>query len=104
MDSAKNQIDTWDYSNDTITLLAPINWQCVTPIPIPLMLSITPTDTVLWNPLTCNWYHGAVLDVITGNYTSTTPTWGYLQQLEQSGQLSLQGENADIVINGVSLM
>ena len=104
MDSAKNQIDTWDFSNDTITITGdPENASNN-------IILNSPSSTFEYSTLSPGFIAQDIstmaqgVGTITGGYTYDHTNWAIPAKLEQSGQLSLQGENADIVINGVSLV
>lgn len=96
MDSAKNQIDPWDYVSITTS-------------------DVDNSNTIDLSGLTTSlssgsYTIGAVGSNMSGGYTfdnsTITSGWDYspAMAVNQSGQISLSGDNADIVINGVSLV
>jgi hypothetical protein len=97
MDSDKDQIDTGDYTSNTITINGhPYDASANAILNMPA--SIFKYDTLSTGII------AQQTGALTGGYTYDHTNWATPAKLEQSGQLSLQGENADIVINGVSLV
>jgi hypothetical protein len=100
MDSDKDQIDAGDYTSNTITINGhpyTASANIIGNMPASIFEYDTLSTGIVAQPA------GALAGGYTfdhGNWSTTSiPT-----MLEKSGQLSLQGENADIVINGVSLV
>jgi hypothetical protein len=87
MDSAKDQLDPWDY------------------------ISITASDVDTSNTIDLSGLSNSAYTIgasgsvgsITGAYTYNNTSWSPTMAVSQSGQISLTGDDADIVINGVSL-
>ena len=103
MDSAKKQLDQWDYSTDTITITGiPNTSDTLTTNTIDLS-SINLNSTFDYNTLS----NTVIGQSMTGGYTYNTnwsPTLTVGTSINQSGTIDLRGEDADIVVNGVSLM
>lgn len=105
MDSAKKQLDQWDYSTDTITITG-----------IPNTSDTLTTNTIDLSSINLNSmidYNTLSNTVIGGGYTtgggytydtSWSPNLTVGTSINQSGTINLRGEDADIVVNGVSLM
>ena len=99
MDSAKKQLDQWDYGTDTITITG-----------IPNTSDTLTTNTIDLSSINLNSafdYNTLSNTVISGGYTydtSWSPTVTVGSSLNPSGKITLSGEDADIVVNGVSLM
>lgn len=101
MDSAKNQIDTGDYSSDTITITS-----------VGLASDVLTTNTIDLSGLNSNnafdyntMSSGVMAQGVgTGAFTYNNTSWSPTMAVSQSGQISLTGDDADIVINGVSLI
>jgi len=84
MDSAKKQLDQWDYSTDTNT-----------------------SDTLTTNTIDLSSINLNSGLVIGGGYTydtSWSPNLTVGTSINQSGTINLRGEDADIIVNGVSLL
>jgi hypothetical protein len=99
MDSAKKQLDQWDYGTDTITITG-----------IPNTGDTLTTSTIDLSSINLNSsfdYNTLSNTVISGGYTydtSWSPTVTVGTSINPGGTIDLRGEDADIVVNGVSLM
>lgn len=99
MDSAKKQLDQWDYSTDTITITG-----------IPNTSDTLTTNTIDLSSINLNSafdYNTLSNTVIGGGYTYDTSWSSNLTvgtSINQSGTIDLRGEDADIIVNGVSLI
>jgi hypothetical protein len=104
MDSAKKQLNQWDYGTDTITITG-----------IPNVNDTLTTSTIDLSSINLNSsfdYNTLSNTVISQNYTggltaydtSWSPTLTVGSSVTPGGTIELRGEDADIVVNGVSLM
>ena len=111
MDSAKKQLDLWDYSTDTITITGiPNTSDTLTTNTIDLS-SINLNSAFDYNMLSNTVIGGGYTlsnTVIGGGYTYNSTSWSPTvtvgTSINQSGTIDLRGEDADIVVNGVSLI
>jgi hypothetical protein len=94
MDSVKKQVDGWDFGNDTITITG------VTGDNNTIDLSSVNLNSAFDYSSLSNTIIGTT---ITGGYTFDT-NWSPAMSVGTSGKLQLDGDSADIVINGESLM
>ena len=103
MDSAKKQLDLWDYGTDTITITGSGSSDNV--------LTTNTIDLSSIN-LSSTFDYSSLSDTIisqshTGRYTYDTgmsPNLNVGTSINTSGTIDLRGDDADIVVNGVSLM
>ena len=103
MDSAKKQLDLWDYGTDTITITGSGS-----------SANVLTTDTIDLSSINMNsvFDYSSLSNTIisqshTGRYTydtSWSPNLTTGTSINQSGTIDLRGEDADIVVNGISLM
>jgi hypothetical protein len=108
MDSDKKQIDLWDYGTDTITITGSGSSD-----------NVLTTDTIDLSSLNLSstFDYSSLSDTIisqshTGRYTydtgmspiSMSPNLTVGTSINTSGTIDLRGDDADIVVNGVSLM
>ena len=106
MDSDKDQIDPQDWTSNTITIngasqsgtVLMSNGSAFDYNTLSLGPGFIAQDITTVVPGSSTLSGGYTFDHVNWSTTSTPMT------LEQSGQLSLTGDNADIVINGVSLV
>jgi hypothetical protein len=99
MDSAKKQLDLWDYGTDTITITG-VDGDNSNTIDLS---SITLNSSFDYSTLS----NTIIGPSITGGYTYDTnwsPNLTVGTSINTSGTIDLRGEDADIVVNGVSLM
>lgn len=99
MDSAKKQLDQWDYGTDTITITG-VDGDNSNTIDLS---SITLNSSFDYSTLSTT----VIGQSMTGGYTFDTnwsPNLTVGTSINQSGTIDLRGEDADIVVNGVSLM
>jgi hypothetical protein len=95
MDSAKKQLDQWDYGTDTITITGAGNSSdTITTSTIDLS-SINLNSAFDYSTLTTSIWSPTIPTISTGSVGAS---------LNPSGKITLSGEDADIVVNGVSLM
>jgi hypothetical protein len=103
MDSAKKQLDLWDYGTDTITITGAENsGDTLTTNTIDLS-SINLNSSFDYNTLS----NTVIGHTMSGGYTYDTnwsPNLTVGTSINTSGTIDLRGEDADIVVNGVSLM
>ena len=95
MDSAKKQLDLWDYGTDTITITG-VNGDDSNTIDLSSLNLNSAFDYSSLSNTIISQSH-------TGRYTYDT-NWSPTLSVGTSGTLQLDGDNADIVVNGVSLM
>ena len=96
MDSDKKQIDIWDYGTDTITITG-VNGDDSNTIDLS---SLNLTGGIDYSSLS----NTIISQSHAGKYIYNDPTWSPTLSVGTSGTLQLDGDNADIVVNGVSLM
>lgn len=99
MDSDKKQIDLWDYGTDTITITG-VNGDDSNTIDLS---SVNLNSAFDYSSLS----NTIISQSHTGRYiydTGMSPTLTVGTSINQSGTIDLRGDNADIVVNGVSLM
>ena len=99
MDSAKKQLDLWDYGTDTITITG-VNGEDSNTIDLS---SVNLNSAFDYSSLS----NTIISQSHTGRYiydTGMSPTLTVGTSINQSGTIDLRGDNADIVVNGVSLM
>ena len=99
MDSDKKQIDLWDYGTDTITITG-VNGDDSNTIDLS---SVNLSSTFDYSSLS----NTIISQSHTGRYiydTGMSPTLTTGTSINTSGTIDLRGDNADIVVNGVSLM
>jgi len=99
MDSAKKQLDQWDYGTDTITITG-VDGDNSNTIDLS---SINLNSSFDYNTLS----NTVIGHTMSGGYTYDTNWSRNLTigtSINQSGTIELHGEDADIVVNGVSLM
>jgi hypothetical protein len=102
MDSAKKQLDLWDYGTDTITITGSGSSG-----------NVLTTNTIDLSDLNSAFDYSGLSSSLSstvidqshaGRYIYGDPTWSPTLSVGTSGTLQLDGDNADIVVNGVSLM
>jgi len=99
MDSDKKQIDLWDYGTDTITITG-VNGDDSNTIDLS---SLNLTGGIDYSSLS----NTIISQSHTGRYiydTGMSPNLTVGTSINTSGTIDLRGDNADIVVNGVSLM
>ena len=99
MDSAKKQLDLWDYGTDTITITG-VNGEDSNTIDLS---SVNLNGAFDYSSLS----NTIISQSHTGRYTYDTgmsPNLTVGTSINTSGTIDLRGDNADIVVNGVSLM
>ena len=99
MDSAKKQLDLWDYGTDTITITG-VNGEDSNTIDLS---SVNLNSAFDYSSLS----NTIISQSHTGRYiydTGMSPTLTVGTSINTSGTIDLRGDNADIVVNGVSLM
>ena len=99
MDSAKKQLDLWDYGTDTITITG-VNGDDSNTIDLSSVNLNSSFDYSSLSNTIITQSHTGRYTYDTGSLTIGTPTLS----AGTSGTLQLDGDNADIVVNGVSLM
>jgi hypothetical protein len=103
MDSAKKQLDLWDYGTDTITITGIPNVNDTLTTNTIDLSSLNLSSTFDYSSLS----NTVIGPTISGGYTydtSWSPTVTVGSSINPSGTIELRGEDADIVVNGVSLM
>jgi hypothetical protein len=104
MDPAKKQLDQWDYGTDTITITGiPNTGDTLTTSTIDLS-SINLNSSFDYNTLSNTVISQNPSGGFTAYDTSWSPTLTVGSSVNPSGTIELRGEDADIVVNGVSLM
>jgi hypothetical protein len=99
MDSTKKQLDLWDYGTDTITITG-VNGDDGNTIDLSSLNLNSAFDNISLSDTIITQSH-------TGRYTYDTgmsPNLTVGTSINTSGTIDLRGDNADIVVNGVSLM
>jgi hypothetical protein len=99
MDSAKKQLDLWDYGTDTITITG-VNGEDSNTIDLS---SVNLNSAFDYSSLS----NTIISQSHTGRYiydTGMSPNLTVGTSINTSGTIDLRGDNADIVVNGVSLM
>ena len=103
MDSTQKQLDLWDYGTDTITITGSGSSG-----------NVLTTDTIDLSSINLNsvFDYSSLSNTMisqshTGRYTYDTgvsPNLTVGTSINTSGTIDLRGDDADIVVNGVSLM
>ena len=99
MDSAKKQLDLWDYGTDTITITG-VNGEDSNTIDLS---SVNLNSAFDYSSLS----NTIISQSHTGRYiydTGMSPNLTVGTSINTSGTIDLRGDDADIVVNGVSLM
>ncbi len=99
MDSAKKQLDLWDYGTDTITITG-VDGDNSNTIDLS---SITLNSSFDYSTLSTTVI-GPSMDVGYTYDTNWSPNLTMGTLINQSGTIDLRGDDADIVVNGVSLI
>ena len=103
MDSDKKQIDLWDYGTDTITITGSGSSDNVLTTNTIDLSSINLNSVFDYSSLS----NTMISQSHTGRYTYDTgmsPNLTVGTSINTSGTIDLRGDDADIVVNGVSLM
>ena len=100
MDSVKKQkqLDEWDFGNETITITGSGHSSDVLTTNTIDLSSLNLNSAFDYNTLS-----STIGQPVSGGYTYDT-NWSPTLSAGTSGTIQLVGDNADIVVNGVSLM
>jgi hypothetical protein len=99
MDSTQKQLDLWDYGTDTITITG-VNGEDSNTIDLSSVNLNSAFDySSLSNTIISQSHTGRYI-----NDTGMSPNLTVGTSINTSGTIDLRGDNADIVVNGVSLM
>ena len=103
MDSTQKQLDLWDYGTDTITITGSGSSSNVLTTDTIDLSSLNLSSTFDYSSLS----NTIISQSHTGRYiydTGMSPNLTVGTSINTSGTIDLRGDNADIVVNGVSLM
>jgi hypothetical protein len=103
MDSTQKQLDLWDYGTDTVTITGSGSSDNVLTTNTIDLSSINLSSTFDYSSLSDT----VITQSHSGRYTHNTgmsPNLTVGTSINTSGTIDLRGDDADIVVNGVSLM